>query len=519
MNATQIHPGRQSAVAPDAKPSSAWLFSIIWEALADLLGTPTTAVILRRAAHRAERGSPQLAELVISAGKTDFSFVVPPAWADDAEAKPHALQTLLDEVISLLLALTGPSGVRRLQHLPELRARGLRLNLPEEESPMYVNGRAYRRRSFTRLLPDIAHVLGSVDAPDDRLRRALQLLRAVVPFDVAVVVEVKAGEAPRSLIEPEPSADERAAIIATVDRLLSHLLADRPPEREPAPAVAGRLAVPLVSCGEVRGILSVSRASGPYSEAHLEALAIVAGQLAAYLGMAQAHEKLEARARELDRARLVALAADRMKEDVLAVVSRQLKDPVAATLTWGNTLLSAMADFTAQSLSPAQAPACVCEASPHAVGSGPGPGKGQHEPHVLDGVKVLLVDDDWDILEAFQMLLELHGANVTAAASAEAAMVAFERSRPDVLLCDISMPGSDGYDLMRQIAARDPALPAAALSAFAEPPDPGRARAAGFRKQLCKPIEAAGLVAVVLELAARRSAAATGERPQQGEGG
>jgi CheY-like chemotaxis protein len=124
------------------------------------------------------------------------------------------------------------------------------------------------------------------------------------------------------------------------------------------------------------------------------------------------------------------------------------------------------------------------------------------EGQALEGIRVLVVDDDTDVRESLQMLLELYGAEVSGAASAEAAMAAFERSRPDVLMCDISMPGADGYDLMRRIASRDPSLPAAALTALADPSGLARARAAGFSVQLVKPIEAAALVAVVLELAA-----------------
>jgi CheY-like chemotaxis protein len=70
------------------------------------------------------------------------------------------------------------------------------------------------------------------------------------------------------------------------------------------------------------------------------------------------------------------------------------------------------------------------------------------------------------------------------------------------------MPGESGYDLMREIVARDAALPAAALTAFGELADPKRALAAGFRLQLGKPIEATALVAAVADLAGRPPATA-----------
>ena len=87
----------------------------------------------------------------------------------------------------------------------------------------------------------------------------------------------------------------------------------------------------------------------------------------------------------------------------------------------------------------------------------------------LAGIRVLLVDDDRDICEVLQFVLEGQGAVVTVAASAAEALAALERSMPDVLLSDIAMPGETGYDLMRQIVAREGerAPPAAALSAYA----------------------------------------------------
>jgi len=130
------------------------------------------------------------------------------------------------------------------------------------------------------------------------------------------------------------------------------------------------------------------------------------------------------------------------------------------------------------------------------------------EPGALTGIHLLIVDDDRDMREALQYLLESYGAEVTTAASAPEALAALERSRPDVLLSDIAMPGESGYDLMRKLAAREgkDAPPAAALSSYAKEADHQQAVAAGFRILLAKPIEPAALIAVVAELAGRKLA-------------
>src|SRR4029077_2545482 len=69
----------------------------------------------------------------------------------------------------------------------------------------------------------------------------------------------------------------------------------------------------------------------------------------------------------------------------------------------------------------------------------------------LDGLSVLLVDDEADAREAMAVLLRQAGARVTSARSAAEAMVAFTREPPDLLLSDIAMPGEDGYGLIRRI--------------------------------------------------------------------
>jgi signal transduction histidine kinase/CheY-like chemotaxis protein len=129
-------------------------------------------------------------------------------------------------------------------------------------------------------------------------------------------------------------------------------------------------------------------------------------------------------------------------------------------------------------------------------------GAGKDE-HVLAGISVLLVDDDRDICEVLQFVLEGRGAVVTIAASAAEALVALNRSMPNVLLSDIAMPEATGYDLMQKIMTEkgSSAPPAAALSAYARRQDRQKAFASGFRMLLEKPIQPEVLVAAVAELA------------------
>lgn len=121
-------------------------------------------------------------------------------------------------------------------------------------------------------------------------------------------------------------------------------------------------------------------------------------------------------------------------------------------------------------------------------------------------MRILIVDDDWDMCVALQYLLERHGAEARAVASAAQALAELERSTPDVLLSEVAIMGKSGYDLIRRIAARDgrDAPPAAALCSYAKETDREQAVAAGFRTLLVKPIQPGALVAVVADLVGRR---------------
>ena len=123
----------------------------------------------------------------------------------------------------------------------------------------------------------------------------------------------------------------------------------------------------------------------------------------------------------------------------------------------------------------------------------------------LEGLRVLVVDDESDTLDLVKRVLGDNRAEVTTAPSVDAALTLLSRFTPDVLISDISMPGRDGYELIRAVRATSSAeeLPAAALTAFARPEDAVRAHEAGFQMHLAKPLEPEELVRVVAQLAGR----------------
>ena len=119
----------------------------------------------------------------------------------------------------------------------------------------------------------------------------------------------------------------------------------------------------------------------------------------------------------------------------------------------------------------------------------------------LDGMRILLTDDEADARDAVQALLTSLGAHVATAASAEQAFAALASQEFDLLLCDIAMPVTDGYTLIRRLRAGPyAALPAIALSAFAMPQDQLRAREAGFDAHIAKPVSADKLVEAIRAL-------------------
>jgi signal transduction histidine kinase/CheY-like chemotaxis protein len=522
--------------------------------------------------------------------------------------------------------------------------------------------------SHSRAFYDIAQLLESAEHPETRVIQVLERLRSLVPYEHCAVLEAQPGSARRLFTVPGTPPAEREELTATITALLSRLAEEHgKSEGAPSPARGTHLAVPLVGLDEVMGVLFVRSAEVAYEEQHVRALSVVAAELAAYFSMLHTRELEAERMRQLDEARHAAEAANRAKDEFLALVSHELRTPLHTILTWADALrsdetgqgdrtrafaaiersvraqakliedlldLSGVATASLRLDLQAVEPAALIKAAILALrpraerksirvqavldesvtpliadahrlsqvvanlvanaikftprgghvevhleragvlarirvtdsGAGIGPevlphlfepfyqadcsstrahgglGVGLalvkdlvelHGGHVhaespgrekgatftvdlplvaaarpadaLAGIHVLIVDDDKDICEVLQFVLEGQGAVIAIAGSAAEALEAIERSMPDVLLSDIAMPGGSGYDLMRDIVARDGAAapPAAALSAYAPGQDIQRALAAGFRMQLTKPVDSAALISAVAALAGR----------------
>jgi CheY-like chemotaxis protein/anti-sigma regulatory factor (Ser/Thr protein kinase) len=125
----------------------------------------------------------------------------------------------------------------------------------------------------------------------------------------------------------------------------------------------------------------------------------------------------------------------------------------------------------------------------------------------LDGLRVLIVDDEPDMRALLASALELCRAEPRAVCSAAEALAELESAPPDVLISDIGMAGDDGYALIRKVRALPESaggrVPALALTAYARDSDREAALRAGFDRHMAKPIDPMDLLAAVAKLARR----------------
>jgi len=126
----------------------------------------------------------------------------------------------------------------------------------------------------------------------------------------------------------------------------------------------------------------------------------------------------------------------------------------------------------------------------------------------LANVRVVVVDDEPDLVDLISAMLASAGAEVEGAPNADVAVAMVRSLKPHVLVTDIGMPKVDGYELLQRIRAlpqkEGGETPAIALTAYAHADDAERARAAGFRRHIAKPVDPVALVTAVAEVTRKR---------------
>jgi CheY-like chemotaxis protein len=128
----------------------------------------------------------------------------------------------------------------------------------------------------------------------------------------------------------------------------------------------------------------------------------------------------------------------------------------------------------------------------------------------LEGVNVMIVDDESDTREMLRLLMRQLGAEVRACASSDEAISVLNEWNPDVIVSDIEMPDEDGYELIRKVRRLEANngsrnVPAVALTAYGRVEDRVRALSAGYQIHIAKPAEPNELALVIAGLASKRA--------------
>lgn len=119
----------------------------------------------------------------------------------------------------------------------------------------------------------------------------------------------------------------------------------------------------------------------------------------------------------------------------------------------------------------------------------------------LQGLRVLMLDNEPDTLDALCTVLTMAGATVESFHDPAAALAGVEAFGPHVLVCDLYMPGMDGWSFMEQVRARGLTIPAVALTAHPSAANQERALACGYAACLGKPIHPEEFVGVLRTMA------------------
>jgi len=305
--------------------------------------------------------------------------------------------------------------------------------------------------------------------------------------------------------------------------------------------VRSYLAVPVVlRSGAVIGGLALGhRERDVFTEWTKRLVTGIAAQAAIAFDNALLYEATrrtaEERARLLDTeraARSQLEQASAKKDEALAILSHDLRSPLNSILGWSEVLLARVGadsehrhgleaiarnarvqarmiaeliDHNRTVATQGKSGAAVAELAAVLPWTRPRP-SGQLQVS-LDGVTVLVIDDDDDARDLVKTILVDAKADAVTAASADEGVALLRRVHPDVIVSDIGMSVRDGYQFIRLVRMLAPPdggkTPAVALTAFVQPEDRARALLAGYQEHLSKPVEADVLVAAVRRLAAR----------------
>jgi signal transduction histidine kinase len=204
-------------------------------------------------------------------------------------------------------------------------------------TPLFPN-RSSLVGSVARTLYDIVQGFDSTLDSERRLRRALKLLRRIVPYDHCALLEVEAG-VEQLVVEPD-NREEREALYPVLARFFTVLTDDAKRGADTgslnvahlSPLAAPlHLAVPIIGLDRVLGVLFVRDGkSDTYTDHHLRLLSVVASQIAAYLTACRLHKQEAQIASEHEAARATAEAENRAKDEFLAMLSHELRNPVTA---------------------------------------------------------------------------------------------------------------------------------------------------------------------------------------------
>lgn len=122
--------------------------------------------------------------------------------------------------------------------------------------------------------------------------------------------------------------------------------------------------------------------------------------------------------------------------------------------------------------------------------------------NILNGWRVVVIDDEADSLEVATRILVYYGAHVETAQEGLTGVKLVQQSRPHFIVCDLSMPGIDGWQVLRLLKDDQSSMtiPVIALTAHAMPGDRDRAVGAGFHNYLSKPLKPATFIMDLLKL-------------------